>query len=109
MRRRALARAAGAARDGDFGTAMGPLALFTACGGEGRAAAFGGGDCFLLLDAVRADAFFDSFSSSSSPPPSSVSVFFWTPGQKAVVLPPTLIQRIAWPSCVALCFFSSQR
>ena len=115
MRGRALALAEGAAaRDGGaFGTATAPFALFPAL-------AVGGGGCFLLLAVAaveEAAAAFDlsflvSFSSSSSspssPPPPS-SVFFCTPGQNAVVLPPTLIQRIPCPSCVALCDLSSHR
>ena len=122
---RALALAEGAARDGAFGTATAPFALFPAFGGGGRAAAaFGGGGCFLLLAAVEAAAFdfgfvssssscscpsSSSFSSSPPPLPPPSSVFFWIPGQKAVVLPPTLIQRIPCPSCVAECALSSHR
>lgn len=114
MRGRALALAEGAAARDDgafFGTATAPFALFPAfrAGGSAAAAALvGGGGCFLLLVKVAAAfdfGFVSSFSSSSSPPPPPPppsSVFFWIPGQNAVVLPPTLIHRIPWPSCVAV-------
>lgn len=130
MRGGALDRAAGAARDGGaFGTATAPVARFAAFRGAGRAAAFGGGGgggvCFLLRAVVVASAAAafgaglvpssssSVASSSSSPPPSPSpsSAFFWTPGQNAVVLPPTLIQLIPCPPCVFFLWapFSSQR